>query len=96
MAEVRKLFNNLIEEISLRIRRFKKRRRIAAWKKKREAIDLAKGEIITEFDGLLNEIIHKTMREYHEKYRQSFHTVQAQHDIKRTFFEVLQSYIKVK
>lgn len=93
-AEVR--IQNFIESISKRIRRFKKQRRTAAWNKKREAILLAKGEILTEFDGLFNEIIHRTMREYHENYQQNFSTVQAQHDIKRTYLEVIKSYIKVK
>lgn len=54
----------------------------------------AKGQVVLQMDGLLNEILHKTLRDYHENFPQNFHTVQAQKDIKATYLEVMQRYIR--
>lgn len=79
-----RLMNWLYLKLVRPVKKYFKRRK---YEREEMYTKMVMGRIIYRFEPMMVRILNEALRDYHEAMRQNYHTVQAQHDI-RKFFEL--------
>lgn len=92
--KIEQAFNDFKEAIYIKvIRPIKKARRRKEYEARRKIMQQAKGELIEGLDKFMVNILNEALSKYRDSKQQNHYTIQASHDIKAIYENVLSDYV---